>query len=492
MLKPTGAKAVNHKNFSTPLDHFSRLSGEDLLKEYDSSFEGLSEAEADLRLQKHGFNEPAKKKKRTVLWQILSKFLDPLVVVLVIIGIFSLFFGEKIEALLVLLMILMSVFLSFIQEYRSHKEAEKLTELVRATAAVTRNGRLTEIKMREIVPGDMVNLQAGDMIPADLRLLSCKDLFINQASLTGESFPIEKISTPTGLEANPVSQWGNIAFMGSSVVSGTGTGLVIKTGIETQFGELSQRLAAIRTQTSFDKGIQKFVWLMIRIMIILVAIIFGINILMKGNPIQALLFSLAVAVGLTPEMLPMIVTINLSKGAIAMSKKKVIVKRLNSIQNLGAMNVLCTDKTGTLTLDEVVLEKHCDVVRNEDEDVLRYAYLNSHYQTGLRNLLDRAILKNEVHLSEEYKKEDEIPFDFSRRIMSVVIARGDKQTLISKGAPEEIFKRCSHYELDGEILEMENLILSDLKEEYDSLSADGFRVLAVAYKEIGEKKSVYS
>ena len=475
-----------------PLAPFGAALTEDLLKDFMTSWGGLSGEEAALRLEKHGYNEPAKKKKRTVAWQILEKFWDPLILVLIVICIFSLFFGEKIQALLVLLMIFLSVFLSFTQEYRSHKEAEKLSELVRATATVFRDGKQIEIKMREVVPGDIVNLYAGDMIPADLRILSCKDLFINQSSLTGESFPIEKVATPVKTEGVAVTSLGNIAFMGSSVVSGTALGLVIKTGIDTQFGEISKRLATIRTMTSFDKGIQKFVWLMIKVMILLVVVIFAINLFTKGDLVQALLFSLAVAVGLTPEMLPMLVTVNLSKGAIAMSKKKVIVKRLNSIQNLGAMDVICTDKTGTLTLDDVVLERYCDVVRNENDEVLKYAFINSFYQTGLKNLLDRAILKHELVLAEQYKKEDEIPFDFSRRIMSVIVEADGKQTLISKGAPEEIFKRCSHYELEGEILEMENLILTDLKEEYDSLSADGFRVLAVAYKNMSEKKSVYS
>ena len=475
-----------------PISFFSAATAEDLLKEFMTSWSGLSQEEAEHRLQQHGYNEPAKKKKRAVVGQIFEKFLDPLVIILAVIATFSLLFGEKIEALLVLLMIFLSVFLSFIQEYHSNKEAEKLSELVRATSTVNRNGKPAEIKMRELVPGDIVDLYAGDMIPADLRILSCKDLFINQASLTGESFPIEKIATPVKTESSSVTSLTNIAFMGSSVVSGTALGLVIKTGIATQFGEISRRLASIRTQTSFDKGVHKFVWLMIKIMIVMVGVIFAINMLNKGSWKDALLFSLAVAVGLTPEMLPMLVTINLSKGAIAMSKKKVIVKRLNSIQNLGAMNVLCTDKTGTLTLDDVVLEKHCDVVRNESTDVLKYAFINSYYQTGLKNLLDCAILKNAVALTEQYKKEDEIPFDFSRKIMSVIVEADGKQTLIAKGAPEEIFKRSSHYELDGEILEMESLILSDLKEEYDSLSADGFRVLAVAYKNILEKKSVYN
>lgn len=465
---------------------------ESVLQAFKTSLKGLDGAEAQARLKATGLNEPAKKKKRTLLRRIFSKFLNPLVIVLIIVGTFSYFFGEKISACLVFLMVLMSVFLSFIQEYRSGKEAERLSEMVRTTATVIRSGRKKEVKIREIVPGDIVDLYAGDMIPADLRILSCKDLFINQASLTGESFPIEKFAQPIQPKLNAISEFSNIAFMGSSVVSGTALGVVIKTGISTQFGELSKKLAAVTPPTSFDKGLHRFVWMMITFMLILVAVIFGINALLKGKIIEAFLFSIAVAVGLTPEMLPMIVAINLSKGAIAMSKKKVIVKKLNSIQNLGAMDVICTDKTGTLTMDKVVLEKHCDVVRNESEDVLRMAYINSFYQTGLKNLLDKAIVKHEKLMVKAVKKVDEIPFDFSRRLMSVIVENDGNHRLISKGAPEEIFKRCTHYELDGEIFEMENLILSDLKEEYDKLSADGFRVLATAYKDIENKKEAYS
>jgi Mg2+-importing ATPase len=445
-----------------------------------------------MRLEEYGYNEPARKKKRAILFQILSKFINPLVIVLVIIAGFSLFFGEKISALLVILMAILSVFLSFIQEYRAGKEAEKLSEMVRATATVYRDGKSKEVKIREIVPGDIVDLFAGDMIPADLRIISCKDLFINQASLTGESFPVEKVSTPIQPKNGPVSELANIVFMGSSVVNGTGLGVVIKTGLSTQFGEISRKLATMTVETSFDKGIRNFTWLMIRLMIILVVVIFAINALSKGNFIEALLFSLAVAVGLTPEMLPMLVAINLSKGAIAMSKKQVIVKRLSSIQNFGAMDVLCTDKTGTLTLDKIVLEKHCDVVRKEDENVLTFAYINSFYQTGLKNILDRSILKHEKLLVKQYKKIDEVPFDFSRKIMSVVIEIDGRHRIITKGAPEDIFKRCTRYELDGEILNMEELILTDLKEEYNNLSSDGFRVLAVAYKDVENKKDVYS
>jgi Mg2+-importing ATPase len=471
---------------------YANSSSEIILEKLRTSRKGLVDAEAKKRLEEYGYNEPARKKERAIIVQILVKFLNPLVIVLLVIAGFSIFFGEKISAILVILMAIMSVFLSFIQEYRAGKEAEKLSEMVRTTATVYRNGRAREIKIRDIVPGDIVDLFAGDIIPADLRIITCKDLFINQASLTGESFPIEKVSEPIQPKNQSISELTNIAFMGSSVVSGTGLAVVIKTGIATQFGELSRKLTTMRVETSFDKGIHQFTMLMIRLMLVLVAVIFLVNTLLKGKPLEALLFSLAVAVGLTPEMLPMLVAINLSKGAIAMSKKQVIVKRLNSIQNLGAMDVICTDKTGTITLDRIILERHCDVVRREDQDVLRLAYLNSFYQTGLKNLLDRAILKYEKFDVEQYIKVDEIPFDFSRRIMSVVVENNGKHTLIAKGAPEEIFKRCSKYELDGTVLDVGEWILVDLKEEYDDLSAEGFRVLAIAYRNIETNKAVYS
>jgi len=484
----------NKLSFISSISDFDyvRCAHEALFEKLVTSQKGLTDHEARERLSVYGYNEPAKKKKRAVLFEIFSRFLNPLVIVLLVIAGFSLFFGEKISALLVVLMALISVLLSFVQEHRAGREAEKLSEMVRATATVYRNGRAREIPIREIVPGDVVDLFAGDMIPADLRIIFCKDLFINQASLTGESFPVEKTADPADPKTQSPADMTNIAFMGSSVVSGTGLGIAVKTGVATQFGELSRRLASIQIESSFDKGIRSFTWLMIRFMVLLVVVIFAINAFLKGNAIQALLFSLAVAVGLTPEMLPMLVAINLSKGALAMSKKDVIVKRLNSIQNFGAMNVLCMDKTGTLTLDRIVLEKHCDVVRQEDDDVLKLAFINSYYQTGLKNILDRAILRHEKLKIENYAKIDEIPFDFSRKIMSVVVGFEGRHMLISKGAPEEIFKRCATYELEGETLEINQMILTDLKEECDRLSAEGFRVLAVAYKNMDVAKERYT
>jgi len=451
-----------------------------LFEKFKTSQTGISEAEAQKRLSEYGSNEVAKKQKRALAIQFILKFFHPLVVLLVVIAGVTFWTGDAVSGSIIGLMAVMSVVLGFFQEYRAGKEAERLSEMVRATATVYRNGKSKEIPIKQIVPGDIVDLFAGDMIPADIRIIQAKDLFINQAALTGESMPVEK--TPG---AN------SVAFMGSSVVSGTALGVVIKTGLATEFGEISKRLSSINQPTSFDRGINKFVWLMIWAMIALVAFICVVD-SFKDKFMDALLFSLSVAIGLTPEMLPMLVTINLSKGAIAMSKKDVIVKRLNSIQNFGAMDVLCTDKTGTLTLDKIVLEKYCDVVRKEDQGTLRLAYINSFYQTGLKNILDKAVLKYEKLVVNQYKKVDEMPFDFSRRIMSVVVDMEGKHKIISKGAPEEILKRCTKYELDGELEDLDQIVLTDLKEEYDSLSADGFRVLAVAYKDTDVNKEVYS
>ncbi|MGC9065423.1 MAG: magnesium-translocating P-type ATPase [Candidatus Ratteibacteria bacterium] len=474
------------------ITEFVGLTQEQILSRLNTSLKGLSDEEAEQRLQEYGFNELFKPKKHSIIFQIASKFLNPLVIVLLIIAIFSIVFGEIASAILVILMAIGSVSLSFFQEHRAGKEAEKLSEMVRPTATVYRNGVTKEIPIKEIVPGDIVYLSAGDMVPADLRIISCKDLFVNQASLTGESFPVEKISTPVITTNNQPSELKNIAFMGSSIVSGTGHGVVIKTGLSTQFGMVSYKLATLSAETNFDRGVRSFTWLMIRFMLVLVVIIFFINVMTKGDFLQSFLFALAVSVGLTPEMLPMLVAVNLSKGAISMSRKDVIVKQLSSIQNFGAMDVLCTDKTGTLTLDEIILEIYCDVTRQESEDVLQFAYINSYYQTGLKNILDRAVLKYRELSVQQYRKIDEIPFDFSRKMMSVVVEIDGKHRLITKGAPEEVFKKCVKYELDGEIFDIEPLVLTDLKLEYEHLSAQGFRVLAIAYKDYEIAKEAYT
>jgi len=324
-------------------------------------------------------------------------------------------------------------------------------------------------------------------------LLTSKDFFVGQSSLTGESMPVEKHSLIGDTGGRGFIELQNACFQGSTVLSGTARGVIVNTGARTHFGSISEKLAGARVQTNFDKGIAGFTWLMVRFMIVMVCIVFLIQGLTKGDWTQALLFGLSVAVGLTPEMLPMIVTVNLSKGAISMSRKKVIVKRLNSIQNFGAIDILCTDKTGTLTQDNIVLEKHVDVTNRESEDVLRYAWMNSYYQTGLRNLLDRSILdRADLDVETNCKKVDEIPFDFQRKRMSVIVDYEGDHVLICKGAVEDIYKACTHYQVDDDINPMIDVIKNDLFEEYEAFSADGYRVLAIAYREFPRSQQVFS
>ena len=496
-LFPTVLKQQTVKIQVSPLlIESSASSVEPLLARFSTSLSGISSERAAQLLEQHGPNVIAGEQSHSWLRLLRNAVLNPLVILLAVIGVVAFLTQDYDTAVIISLMVVLGLVLRFVQEYRADIAAAKLRAMIHVTTTLVRDGVEQEVPISRVVPGDIVKLAAGDMIPADIRLLSCKDLFIMQSSLTGESLPVEKFDAPVnGADHSPL-ELHNLCFLGTSVESGSATAVVITTGFNTYLGSMAKSITEQQPPTSFDKGIQSFTWLMIRFMFVMVPLVFLINGLTKGNWHEAFFFALAVAVGLTPEMLPMIVTVCLSKGAIAMSKKKVIIKRLHSIQNLGAMDILCTDKTGTLTIDHVLLEQYCDVVRKKDEEILMMAYLNSHFQTGLRNVLDRAILQHNeiverVHI-QEYRKIDEIPFDFSRKVMSVVVEMPDGvYRMITKGAPEEIFKRCTHFELDGDVDPIEPILIQDLKEEYERLSADGFRVLALAYKDL-EKKSAYA
>jgi Mg2+-importing ATPase len=469
---------------------------ETVLRSLETSKEGLTQAEAQRRLVKFGLNSVAQEAHYRKLVLLGKAIVNPLVILLSTLAFISFLTDDYRAGSVMLLMVLLGVILRFVQEARADTAAAKLKEMIRVTATVLREGQTKEIPLSHLVPGDVVQLCAGDMIPGDLRLLTCKDLFITQASLTGESFPVEKFETPeTNKDRSPL-EWKNLCFLGTSVESGSAQGVVVTTGRNTYLGSMASSIVHHETQTSFDKGISQYTWLMIRFMAVMVPLVFVINGMSKGAWGEAFFFAMAVAVGLTPEMLPMIVTVCLSKGALAMSRKRVIIKQLNAIQNLGAMDILCTDKTGTLTMDQIILEKHCNVVLTQDNAVLMLAYLNSHFQTGLKNLMDRAILEHKNLPAEipivDYAKVDEIPFDFSRRMMSVVVKTPEgKNRLICKGAPEAVFERCVSYELDGECAPMQQLIIDDLREEYQRLSSEGFRVLALAYKDF-EAKPAYA
>jgi Mg2+-importing ATPase len=451
---------------------------------------GLTAREAAARLAKYGPNVLARDQGPGFAMLLWRSIINPLVILLATLATISFATGDIRAASMMLLMIALSVGLKLFQEARASGAAAKLKAMISVNASVMRDGVTHEIPLAQLVPGDLVHLVAGDMVPGDVRIVEARDLFVIQGALTGESFPVEKSAVekdPATAAKTPIAST-CVAFLGTSIESGVAQAIVVATGNDTYLGGMAESLQEQQPETAFDRGIARFTWLMLRFMAVMVPLVFVINGLTKGNWIQAFFFALAVAVGLTPEMLPMIVTVCLSKGAVAMGRKKVIVKRINSIQNLGAMDVLCTDKTGTLTLDRVILERHCNVMLREDEGVLALAYLNSHFQTGLTNVLDRAVLAHtEQHAHAkipEYEKIDEIPFDFQRRIMSVVIRTPEgRDRIISKGAPESIFPRCASAELDGAMLPMDHQHIEDLKKEHELLSADGFRVLAIATRD---------
>ena len=468
--------------------------GDELLGSLNTSLKGLTQTEAEDRERKIGPNVVAQEKERGWFMRLLIILRNPLVILLAVLASISFITGDPSSGSVMAGMLLLSVSLRFFQEAHASAAAAKLKAMIHVTATVVRDGKASELPLCDLVPGDIIHLSAGDMIPGDVRVLFAKDLFVSQGTLTGESFPVEKFHEADPKPANSPTELKNTCFMGTSVESGTATAVVVVTGVSTYLGSMADSITAEAPPTSFDKGISDLTRLMTQIMAVMVPLVFLINGLTKHDWKSAFFFSLAVAVGLTPEMLPMIVSVCLAKGAIAMSRKKVIVKRLNSIQNFGAMDLLCTDKTGTLTEDRVVLQRHCNIAGRETDEVLLDSYLISHFQTGLKNVLDTAILQSsdfhQQSLVEQFKKLDEIPFDFTRRMMSVLVETPEgKAVLLTKGAPEELFNQCSQYELDGKMSPMDTARMKALNGEYAGLSNEGFRVLAIAVKELPGKQS---
>ena len=496
----------NAYKFTQAYLKFSGLSSAEALESLETSFLGLTEDEVALRTATHGRNEIVHEKKTEWHLQLAKGFLNPFILLLIGLAVVCFFTDDIPGAVIVSIMVLASTLLTFFQEHRSTQAAERLKAMVTNTATVLRRKLVgqesdssqpafhpalpEDVSIAELVPGDLIMLAAGDMIPADLKLLTSKDLFISQAALTGESLPVEKQACIRSDRELPhgVLEQNSLCFMGSNVVSGSATALVLKTGGETYFGSIAKTIVGARVQTGFDKGINKFTWLMLRFMMVMVPLVFLVNGLAKGNWLEAFTFAIAVAVGLTPEMLPMIVTVNLAKGALSMAKQKVIVKRLHSIQNFGAMDVLCTDKTGTLTQDEVALERYVDVFGLSSRHVLELAYLNSFYQTGLKNLLDKAVLRR-VELQEQLevttasRKYDEIPFDFERRRMSVIVEeQSGEHLLICKGALEEVVGISHSVEIEGEVRTLDEDTARELKQRAHEMNEEGLRVIAVAYR----------
>ncbi|EOR20777.1 magnesium-translocating P-type ATPase [Clostridium sartagoforme AAU1] len=469
-----------------------------ILEKYNTSYSGYEEIKVELMREEYGKNEITHQKGDSLVKRLIESFINPFTIILLILAIISFVTDIMIvdsskrdatSVVIVTSMVLVSGILRFIQETKSNKAAEKLGEMVKTTISVERKGvGIKEIPISEIVVGDIIHIAAGDMIPADIRILKAKDLFISQSSLTGESEPVEKVDTAITHDCKNPIELNNLAFMGTNVISGSAIAIAINVGNDTIFGSMAKQLVGKKVTTSFEKGVNSVSWVLIRFMFVMVPVVLFMNGFTKGDWMEAFLFALSVAVGLTPEMLPMIVSANLAKGAVSMSKKKVIVKDLNAIQNFGAMDVLCTDKTGTLTQDKVVLEYSLDIQGNEDNRVLRHAFLNSYHQTGLRNLMDIAIVnhaneKDMIELWHDYKKVDEIPFDFSRRRMSVVVEdKAGKTQLITKGAIEEMLSVCSHVEYKGKIETITEEIKKEILETVSSYNSQGMRILGIAQK----------
>ncbi|MBC1813924.1 magnesium-translocating P-type ATPase [Listeria booriae] len=485
-MKKTMTKLRNEQEVNRTLLQDSTANKDAVLAKYKSQIQGLSDLEAQTRENKYGKNITAEQKPTPWYINLAKSCNDPFIYILAILTIIS-YLTADIEATIIMsIMILFSVFLSFTQSMRAQKASLSLKNMIENTTAIIRDGIQKEIPIHDVVPGDIVFLSTGDIIPADARILEAKDLFINQSPLTGESIPIEKF-TEASEKSLSIFERDNLAFMGTDVISGQGKAIILQTGDKTVFGSLSQEALTKREATSFDKGVKSISKLLMYFMLVMVPIVFLINGILKGNWTEALLFAVAVAVGLTPEMLPMIVNTNLAKGAIRMAKKKVIIKELSAIQNLGAMTVLCTDKTGTLTKDKVELIEHIDTTGKTCNKVLALAFQNSHFQTGWKNIMDHAIISHMQKIGDDKRytqpeKIDEIPFDFARRRLSVILQKRDSVQMITKGAITEMFSICSTLDENGAIIELTDTIKAQLHEKCEQMNRQGMRVIAIATK----------
>ena len=502
MKKNRMRNMVRRETVNEKLKYAATVEWNKFYEEFQTSSEGMTNAQLEVSEEEYGKNIVTHGQKESLVKRICGAFINPFTAILFVLAAVSVFTdiifadpGEQnpVTVIIITTMVMISGMLRFIQETRSGNAAARLSAMIRTTTCVKRMEEGTrEILLEDVAVGDVVMLSAGDMIPADIRIISAKDLFISQSALTGESEPVEKCSALIGSK-DALTDYSNLAFMGSNVISGSAAGVVIAVGNNTMLGEMAKSLSEKPDQTSFEKGVNSVSWVLIRFMLIMVPVVFFINGYTKNDWMDAALFAISVAVGLTPEMLPMIVTTCLAKGAVSMSRQKVIIKNLNAIQNLGSIDILCTDKTGTLTRDKVVLEYHLDIEGNEDPRVLRHGFLNSYYQTGLKNLMDIAIIDRTNELQEQevqlqgiqsnYEKVDEIPFDFERRRMSVVVAdKNGKTQMITKGAVEEMLRVCAFAEYEGKVEPLTDQMRNKILTKVEELNESGMRVIAVAQK----------
>lgn len=502
-------KNINEKsqaiNVNKRIHQFSTMPMNQIYKELNSGIKGLGLKQVEINRQKFGLNKVISSKHQSFYQQLLSSFINPFTLILILLAVVSMFTDiilvkpgkeEPATVIIIVVMVLISGIIRFVQEFKSEKATESLMKMVKSSAMVHRYSLgAYSIAVEEVVVGDIISLAAGDLVPGDCRIIQAKDLFVSQASLTGETNPVEKVEDTSSEQSNVIGL-NNIVFFGSNIVSGSGLAIVIAVGNQSVFGNMAQSLEEISEPSAFEKGISDISWLLLRFMMLMVPIVFIVNGIVKGDWLIAFVFAVSIAVGLTPEMLPMIVSASLAKGAVAMAKEKTIVKNLNAIQNLGSIDILCTDKTGTLTQDRVALQYYLNVNGEEDPRVLRHAFLNSYYQTGLKNLIDRAIIEkieNDMNptieiqgLTTQYRKIDEIPFDFQRRKMSVVTTTinnsEEKVQIITKGAVEEMLEVCSFVEYEGVIKKLNKEMKKTILNKVDELNDQGMRVIAIAQK----------
>ncbi|MCX7997270.1 MAG: magnesium-translocating P-type ATPase [Patescibacteria group bacterium] len=463
-------------------ERFARLTVNEALMETASGQDGITHAEAKRRLRTYGPNTLVIRKRQTAVQEYLSKYKNPLTLTLLVVAIISWLLGERVDAGIVFCMVLLSTTLDFIQEHKATREAEKLMERVATTAVVVRGGEEVKVQAAHLVPGDIILLNAGDLVPADARILEVKDCFVNQSTLTGESFPVRKSHRPVHEEHPDLTDMNNLVFMGTGINTGTCRAVVFQTGIQTMFGTISASLAVASEENDFTRGMHSFGRLILRVIMLFVLIIFTANSLLSQDILQALLFAIAVAVGMTPEFLPMIMSITMGQGAASMERHGVIVKKLTAIPAFGSMDVLCTDKTGTLTRDKIELVRYLDGNGVESDEVFTFTYLNSHFQTGISSPMDQAVLDFKKISLTGYEKVDEIPFDFERRRMSVIVRHTERNILITKGAPETVLAICSEYVLNGKVHGLTSCEREKFAALAQQLSAEGFRVLALARK----------
>lgn len=467
-------------------NEISKLTTEEILTKYHTKEEGLTNKEAQKRLNSNGKNIVIKEVNRSIFYFIFNSLKEEFIIILLVLAVINFSLGDKIGSLVIVLIAIISILIRVLEDYSAYKFNKKLRSKIVSTTKVIRDNKELEIKVENVVVGDIISLNAGSIIPADCIVVNSKDLFVNESVFTGESIPVEKKET-NKKEYDNLFDIKNVLYMSSSVISGTAKAIVVKTGFDTYLGKIGKEINTKKNITAFDKGMKDITNMLIKFMVVICLIILLVDGIIRSNFTEAILFAFSVAVGITPSMLPMIVNVNLTKGTKALAKKKVLVKHIESIQNLGAIDTLCTDKTGTLTENKIVLQKYIDVLGNEDNSILEYAYINSYYSSGMKNIVDRAIMiygskHNLDNILPKYEKIDEIPFDYNRKVMSIIVRNKNTYRMITKGAMEEVLKRCTKVKVKGKEEDLTKELIDIVTNKAKEMATSGMQVLALAAK----------